>query len=307
MATDYKDYYKILGVERSATEKEIKSAYRKLARKYHPDVNPGDKASEEKFKEISEAYEILSDKDKRNQYDQFGQYWQQAGQQQPPPGWGQGGQGGFNYDFGGAANAEGFGGFGDIFEVLFGQGRGARNGSRNTWTPARGRDIEYEIEISLDEAFHGTTKVISVNGRRIEVKIPKGVGNGSKIRLAGQGEPGRGTDKGDLFLIVKVRPHPTFERKDSDLHTEVAVPYTVASLGGEIQVPTISGRVSMKIPEGTSSGQTFRLNGQGMPHVKGAGKGNLYAKVRITVPKKLSDKERELLSELAKIQNTTHS
>jgi len=298
MATGYKDYYKILGVERGASEKEIKQAYRRLARKYHPDVNPGDKSAEEKFKDMSEAYEVLSDREKRAKYDQFGQYWQQAGQPgagQPPPGW----EEGFGtFDFG-------QGGFGDLFDLLFGEGgartatRGAR---RRTWTPVRGRDVEYEIEVSLEEAFSGATKAFVVDGRRVEVKIPPGVRSGSKIRLAGQGEPGRGTESGDLYLIVRMRPHPTFERKGDDLYTDVSVPYTAAALGGEVQVHTLGGRASMRVPAGTSSGQTFRLAGQGMPRLRGSGRGDLYARVKLTVPKHLSQREHELLAELAKLQ-----
>lgn len=299
MATSYKEYYRILGVERGASEKDIKQAYRRLARKYHPDVNPGDKTAEEKFKEISEAYEVLSDKEKRAKYDQFGQYWQQGGQPgagQPPPGWERGGFGGFDFEAGG-------GGFGDFFDLLFGQGPQTRAGTRRrTWTPTRGRDVEYEIEISLEDAYSGATKTFNADGRRIEVKIPQGVRDGSKIRLAGQGEPGPGTEKGDLYLIARLRPHPKFEKKDDNLYTDVAVPYTTAALGGEVQVPTLSGKVNMKVPSGTSSGQSFRLAGQGMPHLKGGGNGDLYARVKVTVPKTLSQRERELLQELAAIR-----
>lgn len=303
MATGYKDYYKILGVDHNASEKEIKQAYRRLARKYHPDVNPGDKAAEEKFKEISEAYEVLSDKDKRMKYDQFGQYWQQAGQPgagQPPPGWGEN-FGGFDFGF-----DIGEGGFGNLFDLLFGEGRGGaatRERRQRTWTATRGRDLEYEIEVTLEEAFSGATKIINVNNRRIEVKIPKGVKDGSRIRLAGQGEPSRGTQRGDLYLVVKMRPHPKYERRDDDLYTDVSVPYTIAALGGEIQVQTLSGRINMKIPAGTSTGQTFRLAGQGMPKLQGTGRGNLYARIKVTVPKTLSQRERELLEELARLQS----
>lgn len=306
MATDYKDYYKILGVQRTASEKEIKSAYRKLARKYHPDVNPGDKASEERFKDISEAYEVLSDKEKRSKYDQFGQYWQQAGTAQPPPpGWDQG-MGGVHFDYG-PGDAEG--GFGNIFDLLFGQGNarqrpgGRGEKGRAAWSPARGRDVEYEIEVTLEEAYSGATKVLNVDGRRVEVKVPHGIKDGSRIRLAGQGEPGAGSEKGDLFLIVRMRPHPKFERKDSDLYTDVPVPYTTAALGGEVQVQTLSGSGSMKVPAGTSSGQSFRLAGQGMPHLKGSGKGDLYARVKVTVPKTLSSREKELLTEIDQLHS----
>ncbi len=306
MATDYKDYYKILGVERNAAEKDIKSAYRKLARKYHPDVNPNDKSSEEKFKDISEAYEVLSDKDKRQKYDQFGQYWQQAGQAgaQPPPGWGQG-AGGMNFEYG--PGDVGGGGFGDIFDLLFSGGQQKAGGGRNNrargWTPAKGRDVESEIEVTLEEAYKGATRAFTINGRRVEVKIPAGVKDGSRIRLAGQGEPGQGSEKGDLFLVVKMRPNPAYERKDSDLYTDVAVPYTLAALGGEVQVQTLGGRVTMKVPPGTSSGQAFRLAGMGMSHLRGGGKGDLYARVKITVPKTLTEREKELLGELAALRS----
>jgi DnaJ-class molecular chaperone len=304
MATGYKDYYKILGVDKNASEKEIKQAYRKLARKYHPDVNPGNKDAEEKFKEISEAHEVLSNKEKRAKYDQYGQYWQYANQQggvgQPPPGYNQGFEG---FDFGAET---GGGGFGDIFEMLFSQ-RGARGGAAGgrgaVWEPEVNRDVEYEIEVSLEEAFSGATKAFTVDGRRIEVKIPQGVKEGSRIRLAKQGNPGRGGQRGDMYLVVRMRPHPTFERKTDDLNVDVSVLYTTAALGGEVEVQTLSGRVSMRVPPGTSTGQTFRLAGQGMPKLKGGGRGDLYAKVRVTVPRTLSEREKELLQELAKLQS----
>ena len=310
MATDYKDYYKTLGVDRNASEKEIKAAYRKLARKYHPDVNPGDKASEEKFKDISEAHEVLADKEKRTKYDQFGQYWQQMGQGgagQPPPGWEQG-AGGFNFDYG-PGDFQGGGGFSDFFDLLFGQGAGRAKADGKTgrggrtWTPARGRDVEYEIEVTLEEAYKGATKTFTINGRKVEVKIPPGVKDGSRIRLAGQGEPGQGTESGDLYLIARMKPDPRFERKDGDLYTDVPVPYTKAALGGEVQVQTLGGRVTMKVPPGTSSGQSFRLAGMGMPHLRGSGKGNLFARAKVTVPKTLTEHERELLTELDKLHS----
>lgn len=298
MATAYKDYYKILGVDRKASQKEIKQAYRKLARKYHPDVNPGDKQAEEKFKEISEAHEILSDPEKRAKYDQFGQYWQQAqaagrGAGAPP----RGDQGfeGFDFDIGGAE------GFGDIFEMIFGGGATQQRGPAGGRVSV-GRDLEYDIEVTLEEAFNGATKRLTLDGKRVDVKIPKGVREGSRIRLAGQGAPGLSGKRGDLYLIVKMRPHPRFERKGDDLHTEVSIPYTIGALGGEVQVPTLTGRASMKVPPGTSSGQAFRLAGQGMPKLSGAGRGDLYARVRLTVPKTLTEKQRQLLAELAQTE-----
>ena len=307
MATNYKDYYKILGVDRNASEKEIKSAYRKLARKYHPDVNPGDKAAEEKFKEVSEAYEVLTDKEKRSKYDQFGQYWEQAGAPgQGGPGAGWPGGGDFTFDFGGfdqtgqRVDFGGEGGF-DLFEMLFGDKRGATQTRRRHAPPATGRDIESEMEISLEDAFTGTKKSFAINGRRIEVTIPKGVRDGQKIRLTGQGEEGP-AGRGNLYIKMKIRPHPIFERSDDDLKMEAAVDYITAALGGEITVPTLSGRVTMKIPAGTSGGRTFRLPGQGMPKMKDSGRGNLYVKAQIEIPQHISAKEREMLEEIKKLR-----
>jgi curved DNA-binding protein len=295
MATAYKDYYKILGVDRNASEKDIKQAYRRLARKYHPDVNPGDKQAEERFKDISEAYEVLSDSEKRTKYDQFGQYWQQAaagrGAGRPP-----GAEQGFSgFDF----NVGGEGGF-DLFEMIFGEKMGRQPGGVRRESP--GRDIEYELEVTLEEAFNGAIKRLTLDGKRVEVKVPKGVRDGSRIRLAGQGAPGLGGRRGDLYLVVKMRPHARFERKGDDLYVDVEVPYTVGALGGEVQVPTMTGTASMKVPPGTSSGQVFRLGGQGMPRLTNNGRGDLFARVRLTVPRTLSDRQRELLTELAKME-----
>lgn len=310
MAANYKDYYKTLGVDRNASEKDIKAAYRKLARKYHPDVNPGDKTSEEKFKEVSEAYEVLSDKEKRARYDQFGQYWEHAGAGGPG---GQGAQGpweGFNFDYGdyGGQRVD-FGGeseFSDFFEMLFGGGRraGAATGRRRgAQAPVKGRNIETEMEVSLEDAYSGAKKTFTLNGRRLEVTIPKGVKDSQKIRLANQGEEGP-SGKGDLYITIKIRHHPIYERKGDDLYVEVPVDYTIAALGGETQVPTLSGRVTMKIPPHTPNGRTFRLPGQGMPKLNESGNGNLYAKVRIQLPNTISSKERELLEEIRQIRQS---
>lgn len=308
MASNYRDYYKILGVDRNATDKDIKSAYRKLARKYHPDVNPGDKAAEEKFKDISEAYEVLGDKDKRSRYDQFGQYWEHAGQPGQggtPPGWDT-----FTFDyggFGGGGQTEygGTGEFSDFFEMLFGQGRrgAAGTGQRRAYAPAKGANVEAEMEISLEDAFYGTKKSFTLGRKKLEVTIPKGVKDGQKIRLAGQGEEGP-AGRGDLLVKVKVRSHKTFERKEDDIYADVPVDYLIAALGGEAQVPTLSGRVTMKIPAGSSSGRVFRLPGQGMPKLKDSSRGNLYARLRITVPEHISDKEKEYLDEIRKIRTS---
>jgi curved DNA-binding protein len=302
MPATYKDYYKTLGVDRNASEKEIKSAYRKLARKHHPDVNPNDKAAEERFKEISEAYEVLSDSGKRARYDQYGQYWEQVkvgGQPggQAPPGW-------EGFDFGdfdrGRAGVGPESGFSDFFEMLFGQGRAGRGG-RIRHAPSKGRNIEADLDISLEEAFNGAKKVFKLDGRTIELTIPKGVKDGQKMRLAGQGEEGPG-GKGDLMIRMRLRPHQTFTRKDDDLYMELPVDYITAALGGEAQVPTLSGRVTMKIPATTSGGKSFRLPGQGMPRMNKKERGDLYAKVRIQIPEPITDKERELLDQIRKVR-----
>jgi len=295
---DYKDYYAILGLKKGATDKEIKQAYRRLARKNHPDVNPGNKEAENKFKEISEAYEVLSSKDKRAKYDRFGHDWARAEQ-----GAGAGGPAGFRYetfgdfdfDLGSAA------GFSDFFEMLF--------GPRGTAKP-RGHvgceDIESDIRITLKEAFEGARKVFSISTghgeppKRLEVRIPPGVAEGSRIRLAGKGAAGPTGQTGDLYLRVRIAPNPNFERKGDDLYHDVAVPFTTAALGGEIQVPTLTGKVAMTIPPGTQGTQTFRLAGQGMPRLKGTSRGDLYARVQISVPNDLTQRQRELIEELAR-------
>jgi DnaJ-class molecular chaperone len=295
---DYKDYYAVLGVEKSASDKEIKQAYRRLARKYHPDVNPGNKESEEKFKEVSEAYEVLGDKEKREKYDAFGRYAQQ-GNYGGPGGFGYSSEdfGGFNFDLG-----SGLGDF-DFFEMLFGPHGAQKTQGRSQ---QRGRDVEVQIEVTLEEAYEGVTKTFTLSPQegeppsRLEVKIPAGVGDGSRIRLAGKGGAGRNGQRGNLYLIVKMVPTSTFERKGDDLYREVAVPFTTAAIGGEIQVPTLKGKLSMKIPAGVQSGQTFRLSGQGMPKLNKQGKGDLYARMKITIPKNLTPRQRELIEELAK-------
>lgn len=301
---NYKDYYAILGVKKDATDKEIKQAYRRLARKYHPDVNPGNKEAEEKFKEISEANEVLGDKAKREKYDRFGQQWQQyerAGY--GAPGGGRGFEGfegfeGFQYDV-----QTGAGGFGDLFEMLFGpRGGEARQAPR-------GRDIEAQIEVSLEDAYRGAVRGFTLSldrgeTRRLEVKIPPGVRDGSRIRLAGEGGTGPGGQRGDLFLTVKMLPHPRFERRGDDLYQDVTVPFTVAALGGEAQVPTVTGRVTMKVPAGAQSGQTFRVGGKGMPRLNKQGSGDLFARLRISVPKTLTARQRELMEEFQRSLDT---
>lgn len=380
MAVDYKDYYKILGLPKTATEKEIKAAYRSLARKYHPDVNSGDKGAEEKFKDVGEAYDVLSDTDKRSKYDQFGDQWKsysQGGGSSPNPG-GQGGGRSQDFDFGGAGGNSAS--IDDFLSSLFGGAGGGTGGGAGqsgfggfsgrpggrVAPAAAEQDTEHQVDITLEEAFRGTTRSFTLSipetcgqcggagavsvgkgracpmcagsgkvkgGRGLfgnslcpqcggtgqatetcpechgegattkqrrlsDIKIPPGVTDGQRIRLAGQGASG-----GDLFLKIKIKAHAKFERVGDDLKTDFSVPYTVAALGGEASVETFDGSRTLSIPAGTQSGQSFRLKGQGMPVLKGGGKGNLQATVKLSVPKDLSPRERELLLELAKLRS----
>jgi curved DNA-binding protein len=303
---EYKDYYKILGVDRNADQKEIRKAYRRLARQYHPDVNPGDRSAQEKFKEINEAYEVLSDPEKRQKYDQLGSSWREWQRMGGDPSgfdWGRWftGQPGRVYVQYGDLDEilGGLGGFSDFFQAIFG---GMPKSSWRT-TPRRGRDYEQEVEITLEEAFRGTTRILSKDGRRLEVKIPPGVGTGSRIRMAGEGGDGYGGAKGDLYLRIKVAPHPRFRRKGDDLYVEVPLDLYTAVLGGEVRVPTLKGDIMLKIPPETQSGKTFRLRGQGMPNLKDPQKrGDLYAKVKVRLPEKLTPRERELFEELKRLR-----
>ena len=291
-----KDYYKILGVNRNASEREIKQAYRRLARQYHPDVNPGDKSAEEKFKQINEAYEVLSDKENRQKYDQYGDQWQYADQfaragRQQAPFWG--------FSPGGATRVRfSQGDFGSLFDDLlrgFGSGRPAQ--------PRRGRNIEVPVEVTLEEAFSGATRRLSLEGgKRLEVKIPPGVKDGSRVRLAGKGGEGSGGVKGDLYLVTSVKPHKLFERRGDDLYIGVSVPLVVAMLGGEVQVPTLKGKLALKIPPETQNGRSFRLKGQGMPHLGNSTRGDLVAKVNVVLPTNLTPQEKELFEQLGQLR-----
>jgi curved DNA-binding protein len=310
---EYKDYYKILGVDKSASEKDIKQAYRKLARKYHPDVNPNNKAAQEKFKEINEANEVLSDAEKRRKYNELGANWQAYEQYQRTGGqgpfqWG-GGGGGAQYrsvtpeeleSIFGRLGGEG-GGFSDFFSTFFG---GGFDTARAQPRARRGQDIEQPVEISLEEAYRGATRLVQKDGRRLEIKIPAGVKTGSKIRYAGEGAPGaRGAASGDLYLIVQIAPHPTFERDGDDLKCEIPVDLYAALLGGEANVPTLKGQLALKIPAETPAGKTFRLAGQGMPKLNELNAfGDLYAQVRVVLPEGLSAAERELFEKLAQMR-----
>jgi curved DNA-binding protein len=311
---EYKDYYKILGVDRNADEKEIKKAYRRLARQHHPDVNPGDKAAEARFKEINEANEVLSDPEKRRKYDALGQQyqrWQQTGGQPGGFDWSQwagaGQRGGGPVEYADIGDLFGSSGFSDFFEAIFGgAGVGSRGAGRAS---ARGGDLEHEVEITLEDAFSGAQLMVEVNGRKLEVKIPAGVKTGSRVRVAGEGMAGLGSGtRGDLYLRIKVMPHPTFERRDRDLHCEVQIDLFTALLGGEARVPTLSGPVVLRIPAGTQTGKVFRLSGQGMPALRAPNeRGALYAKARVILPENLSDKEQELVRQWARLRGSKNA
>ena len=328
-STASKDYYKTLGVARGASEKDIKSAYRKLARKFHPDVNPGDKQAEERFKEIGEAYEVLSDPDKRRKYDQFGAAWQRGPGSGAHPAWsevfrqaqrrtGAPGPGGRRPTPGAPGSPIDFetamgGDFGEFFEGLF--GRGARPGTSTTGRPRAGEDLEQEIGVTLEEVFNGGSRefVIDVpdaSGKmareRIEVKIPPGIEDGKRLRVAGKGHPGTsGGPRGDLYLRVRQRPHPQFERRGNDLVVEVAVPVWVAALGGEVELRTLTGSGAFTIPPETQNGRTFRLRGQGMPVHGGAGRGDLLAKVKLVMPERLTEKQKEIFRQLRDVADNS--
>jgi len=317
MAVQFRDYYETLGVSKTASEDEIKSAFRKMARKFHPDVaKPRDKATaEEKFKQINEAYEVLGDPEKRKKYDQLGTNWNQPGGGQPPPGWTQqpgggfqryGGDGGVEFEFDGT-------GFSDFFEAFFGGGRGQSafgGGSGFGRRPAsaeRGSDVEADIMVTLEEALQGSARQVSLRrggSNKVEtyqVKIPRGVHEGQRIRLAGQGEAGAGGGKsGDLFLHVRLARHPDFTVEGSDLIHEVKIEPWRAVLGGQLEVPTLEGTVRLKIPPGTQGGQRFRIRERGLPSAAGS-RGNLYVIPQIQIAKKLTEREREIWKQLAEL------
>lgn len=323
---EYKDYYKTLGVKKNADADEIKKAYRKMARKFHPDVNQGDKAAEEKFKDINEAYEVLSDEDKRAKYDRFGAEWQQysrAGGNPNDFNWGAwGGQPGqtqyrsvspeeFEQMFGRGA---GGGGFSDFFEMLFGtmgaQGGRPRGGFGGSYTTTgdifgnveRGRtaqllDQEHPIQITLEEAFHGTTRTLQWEGgrKKVEARIPRGVRTGSRVRLSGQGGTADG-QAGDLYLKIEVMPHAVYERDGDDLRMVLPVDLFTALLGGKTVVPAIDKSVNLTIPEGTRNGKVFRLAKLGMPKLRQPDeRGDLYVTVAVELPAKLTESEKELV------------
>jgi curved DNA-binding protein len=322
---EFKDYYATLGVSKTATEKDIKGAFRKLARKYHPDVNPGDKAAEARFKEINEANEVLSDPEKRRKYDELGANWRMYEQAQQQAGGAQSPFGGWTVNTGGSTGGyrtmteeemrDLFGTedpFSDFFKTFFGgvdPGATRRTARGRTARPRAGRDVEHELELSLEEAFNGVTKRFALqhNGHRsVDVRIPAGVRDGSRVRVSGEGEHGEaGASAGDLYLRIRLRPHPSFERKGADLYTKVSIPVTTAVLGGEADVPTLEGRpVRLRVPPTTQNGQVFRLRGHGMTTVgKSDERGDLYATVDVRLPRSLTPEQRGHYEALAALDS----
>lgn len=297
---DYKDYYKVLGVKKDASQEEIRKAYRKLAVKYHPDKNPDDKAAEEKFKEISEANEVLSDPEKRKQYDTLGANWKQYAQGGFDPGGrayqGNPGGGRYQYEYHGDPS-EFFGGgsgFSDFFESFFGGGRGFQGGHRAT----PGSDLSGEVQITLAEAFHGTERIVQVDQDKLRVKIKPGAYDGLQLRIKGKGGKGSQGHAGDLYLIVRIQPDAVYERKGNDLYRTVDVDMFTALLGGKQAIQTPSGAVNITIPGGTQNGKQLRLRGKGMPVYGGTSHGDLYVTLRVKLPEKLTDEQRALVTQL---------
>jgi len=318
---EYKNYYTILGVDKSATEKEIKRAYRQLARKFHPDKNPDNKAAEEKFKEINEAYEVLGDPGNRAKYDQLGRSYHRYQQMGGSPNgfdysqWANTGRAGAQYQqvnidfddlFGGSS------GFSDFFQSIFGGGRRTRGNDYDSLygqqIPQRGQDIEYKVDITLEEAYHGTTRTLSQNGGgQFTARIPKGAKSGTKVRLSGKGDAGP-AGPGNLYLVIRVVPDKMYKRNGNNLTSDVTVEVVDAVLGGKVKVPTLSGPVKLSIPPGTQGGRTFRLKGKGMPDLRNPDRyGDLLVKVRIRVPEKLSADEQALYRQLADLGQNNNS
>ncbi len=306
---DYKDYYKILGVSKTATQDEVKKAFRKLAVKYHPDKNPGDKKAEEKFKEANEANEVLSDVEKRKKYDELGENWNSYQQH--------GGNGNFDWGrwssqgqqrqnrnqseefFGGGGN------FSDFFESIFG-GRGgdARGPGQRSTRPTRGQDLQAEMEITLEDSYNGATKQITLNGQKLNMNLKPGVYDGMVLRMKGKGGTGmNGGEPGDLHITFKLAKHLSLEVKGNDLYLEQPLDLYTAVLGGKMEIKIFSKTLKMPIPAGTDSGKTFRLNGLGMPfYGKADVRGDAYVKMKIVVPKDLNDEEKELFKKLSEIR-----
>jgi curved DNA-binding protein len=319
---DFKDYYKTLGVLPEADEKAIRQAFRQLARKVHPDVNPGNKDAEEKFKTINEAYQVLSDVEQRKKYDQLRtQYlqWQQTGggkQDFDWQNWSAKPDQGAHVQYANAEDLEDLFGsespYSDFFANIFGHAPGSSKGKGrgSPPNPRRGRDVEYEVDLTLEEAFHGAERLMEIDGHRIKAGIPVGVRTGSRVRLAGQGEQGSNRGPaGDLYLIVHVLPNEFFESEGDNLHMEVPVDIFTAVAGGEIRIPTMERPLILKIPPRTNSGRSFRLRGKGMPHLGDSKtRGDLFAQVRLVLPDPLTDREVNSIRELASArQNPSNS
>jgi curved DNA-binding protein len=309
-----RDYYEVLGVPRTASDKEIKSAFRKLARQHHPDVNPDNAEATARFKEINEAHEVLRDPEKRKKYDQYGADWQQY------EAWEKAGKPGGS-PFGGAGGGAGGGGveyrtvnpddledlfgsdspFSDFFHDLYGRGATGRRGFATA--PMAGEDVEGETTISLEEAFRGTDRSVRLEGKRVEVKIPPGIRDGARVRVAGQGSPGlNGGPAGDLYIRVHIRPHPRFQREGDDLRVKVPVPLATALLGGEVMVPTLKGnQVALKVPAETQNGTRLRLRGLGMPQLRDQGAGDLYAEVDVRLPLPMTAEMRRLAEQIREV------
>jgi curved DNA-binding protein len=306
---EYKDYYSTLGVKKDATAGDIRKSYRRLARQYHPDVNPNNKEAEERFKQINEAYEVLNDADKRSKYDQLGSNWQQYQQTGGNPSdfdwsqWSAGrapGGGGRAYD----TQYTEMGDLSDFFQTIFG-GSPARGRARTQRSMAMdGRDVEQPLQITLEESYRGAVRILQSGQRRLEVKIPAGVQTGSRVRVAGEGEPGyNGGSGGDLYLVITVSEHPTYRREGNDLHMKLGVDLYTLILGGEVNVQTLKGALSLRVPAETKSGRVFRLRGQGMPLLRdGAEYGDLYVEIQPLIPQGLSAEEKELYRQLAELR-----
>lgn len=302
---EYKDYYKVLGVTKTATADEIKKAYRKLAVKYHPDKNQGNKAAEDRFKEVNEANEVLGDPEKRKKYDEVGENWKyyenQAAQNQGGFGGSRSGNRGGGQQF---YSSEDFGGgeFSDFFENIFGRGFAGNGGSRAS-SKRKGGDYQAEVELSLEDAYNGTARLLEVNGEKLQMKF-KGVRDGQTLKIKGKGAHGTGGgERGDIYVTVLIPPHPHFERKEDDLYCDAPIELYTLILGGKATIRTMKGAIKMDIPKDTDNGKTFRLKGMGMPKFGKTDEfGDLYAKVKVVLPKKLSEKEIELFKQLAQLK-----